>query len=165
MKLILYQATIAITKIDFGPGPFRCQIELGHLDFAVAIAGSDITFAKAGQITGSCSHAWSTHIRTNNQVESEEGTTLKLPLVTACVCETFIRTSNRAQSMRFPPHSNKSVCPKRHTPFRPSSSRRHSSVKYKSNDAGESGGEGELKASSARLRCVWCTSGRSCVAT
>ena len=35
MKLILYQATIAITKIDFGPGPFRCQIELGHLDFAV----------------------------------------------------------------------------------------------------------------------------------
>ena len=36
MKLILYQATIAITKIDFGPGPFRCQIELGHLDFAVA---------------------------------------------------------------------------------------------------------------------------------
>ena len=31
MKLILYQATIAITKIDFGPGPFRCQIELGHL--------------------------------------------------------------------------------------------------------------------------------------
>ena len=35
MKLILYQATIAITEIDFVPGPFRCQIELGHLDFAV----------------------------------------------------------------------------------------------------------------------------------
>ena len=35
MKLILYQATIAITGIDFVPGPFRCQIELGHLDFAV----------------------------------------------------------------------------------------------------------------------------------
>ena len=91
---------------------------------------------------GSCSHAWSTHIRTNNQVESEEGTTIKLPLVTACVCETFIRTSSRAQSMRFPPHSNQSVCPQRHNPFRQSSSRRHSSVKYKSNDAGESGGEG-----------------------
>ena len=35
MKLILYQATIAITEIDFVLGPFRCQIELGHLDFAV----------------------------------------------------------------------------------------------------------------------------------
>ena len=35
MKLILYQATIAITEIDFVPGPFRCQIELGHLDSAV----------------------------------------------------------------------------------------------------------------------------------
>ena len=35
MKLILYQATIAITEIDFVPGPFRFQIELGHLDFAV----------------------------------------------------------------------------------------------------------------------------------
>ena len=35
MKLILYQATIAITEIDFAPGPFRCQIELGHLDSAV----------------------------------------------------------------------------------------------------------------------------------
>ena len=34
MKLILYQATIAITEIDFVPGPFRCQIELGHLDSA-----------------------------------------------------------------------------------------------------------------------------------
>ncbi len=31
MKLILYQATMAITEIDFVPGPFRCQIELGHL--------------------------------------------------------------------------------------------------------------------------------------
>ena len=37
MKLILYQATIAITEIDFVPGPFRCQIELGYLDFAVAL--------------------------------------------------------------------------------------------------------------------------------
>ena len=35
MKLILYQATIAITEIDLVPVPFRCQIELGHLDFAV----------------------------------------------------------------------------------------------------------------------------------
>ena len=35
MNLILYQATIAITEIDFVSGPFRCQIELGHLDFAV----------------------------------------------------------------------------------------------------------------------------------
>ena len=36
MNLILYQATIAITEIDFVLlGPFRCQIELGHLDFAV----------------------------------------------------------------------------------------------------------------------------------
>ena len=37
MKLILYQATIAITEIDFVPGPFRCWIELGHIDFAVDI--------------------------------------------------------------------------------------------------------------------------------
>ena len=36
MKLILYQATMAITEIDFVPGPFRCQIEQQHLDFAVA---------------------------------------------------------------------------------------------------------------------------------
>jgi uncharacterized membrane protein len=36
MKLILYQATITITEIDFVLGPFRCQIDLGHLDFAVA---------------------------------------------------------------------------------------------------------------------------------
>ena len=35
MKLILYQATIAITEIDFEPGPFRCQIEQQHIDFAV----------------------------------------------------------------------------------------------------------------------------------
>jgi hypothetical protein len=35
MKLILYQAPFAITEIDFVTGPFRCQIELGHLDFAV----------------------------------------------------------------------------------------------------------------------------------
>ena len=35
MKLILYQATMAITEIDFVPGPFRCQIEQQHLDFAV----------------------------------------------------------------------------------------------------------------------------------
>ena len=35
MKLILYQATITITEIDFVSGPFRCQIELGYLDFAV----------------------------------------------------------------------------------------------------------------------------------
>ena len=34
MKLILCQATIAITETDFEPGPFRCQIELGQLDFA-----------------------------------------------------------------------------------------------------------------------------------
>ena len=39
MKLILYQATITITEIDFVPGPFRCQIELGHLDFAVERMG------------------------------------------------------------------------------------------------------------------------------
>ena len=37
MKLILYQATIAITEIDFVPGPFRCWIELGHIDFAVVL--------------------------------------------------------------------------------------------------------------------------------
>ena len=36
MKLILYQATFAITEIDFVPGPFRCQIEQQHLDLAVA---------------------------------------------------------------------------------------------------------------------------------
>ena len=35
MKLILYQATFAVTEIDFVPGPFRCQIEQQHLDFAV----------------------------------------------------------------------------------------------------------------------------------
>ena len=35
MNLILYQAAIAITEIDFVPNPFRCQIELGHLDFAI----------------------------------------------------------------------------------------------------------------------------------
>ena len=35
MKLILYQATIAITEIDFVPGPFRCQIEQQHIDFAL----------------------------------------------------------------------------------------------------------------------------------
>ena len=35
MKLILHQATLAITEIDFVPGPFRCQIEQQHLDFAV----------------------------------------------------------------------------------------------------------------------------------
>ena len=35
MKLILYQETLAFTEIDFVPGPFRFQIELGHLDFAV----------------------------------------------------------------------------------------------------------------------------------
>ena len=35
MKLILYQATIAITEIDFEPGPFRCQIEQQHIDFGV----------------------------------------------------------------------------------------------------------------------------------
>ena len=34
MKLILYQATFAITEIDFVPGPFRCQIVQQHLDFA-----------------------------------------------------------------------------------------------------------------------------------
>ena len=26
---------MAITEIDFEPGPFRCWIELGHIDFAV----------------------------------------------------------------------------------------------------------------------------------
>ena len=36
MKLILYRDPFAITEIDFVPGPFRFQIELGHLDFAVA---------------------------------------------------------------------------------------------------------------------------------
>ena len=35
MKLILYQATLAITEIDFVPGPFRFQIEQQHLDFTV----------------------------------------------------------------------------------------------------------------------------------
>ena len=35
MKLILYQDLFAITAIDFVPGPVRCWIELGHLDFAV----------------------------------------------------------------------------------------------------------------------------------
>ena len=35
MKLFLYQAPFAITEIDFVPGPFRFQIQLGHLDFAV----------------------------------------------------------------------------------------------------------------------------------
>jgi len=35
MKLILYQATLATAEIDFVPGPFRCQIEQQHLDFAV----------------------------------------------------------------------------------------------------------------------------------
>ena len=35
MKLILYQATFAITEIDFVPVPFRCQIKQQHLDFAV----------------------------------------------------------------------------------------------------------------------------------
>ena len=34
MKLILYQATLAITEIDFVPGPFRFQLEQQHLDFA-----------------------------------------------------------------------------------------------------------------------------------
>ena len=34
MKLILHQATLAITEIDFEPGPFRFQIEQQHLDFA-----------------------------------------------------------------------------------------------------------------------------------
>ena len=34
MKLILYQATMAITEIDFVPGPFRFWIEQQHLDFA-----------------------------------------------------------------------------------------------------------------------------------
>ena len=37
MKLILYQATFAITEIDFVQGPFRCQIEQQHLDFAVGL--------------------------------------------------------------------------------------------------------------------------------
>ena len=37
MKLILYQATMAITEIDFVPGPFRFQIEQQHLDFAVGV--------------------------------------------------------------------------------------------------------------------------------
>ena len=37
MKLILDQATFAITEIHFVPGPFRCQIEQQHLDFAVAV--------------------------------------------------------------------------------------------------------------------------------
>ena len=36
--MILYQAPFAITEIDFVPGPFRFQIELGHLDFAVTMA-------------------------------------------------------------------------------------------------------------------------------
>ena len=40
MKLILYQATIAITEIDFVPGPFRCQIEQQHIDFAVDLAAN-----------------------------------------------------------------------------------------------------------------------------
>ena len=40
MKLILYQATMAITEIDFVPGPFRCQIEQQHLDFAVAMGSA-----------------------------------------------------------------------------------------------------------------------------
>ena len=36
MKLILHQATLAITEIDFEPGPFRFQIEQQqHFDFAV----------------------------------------------------------------------------------------------------------------------------------
>ena len=38
MKLILYQAPFAITEIDFVPGPFRFQNELGHLDFAVGLS-------------------------------------------------------------------------------------------------------------------------------
>ena len=37
MKLILYQATFALTEIDFVPFPFRCQIELGHLELAVVV--------------------------------------------------------------------------------------------------------------------------------
>ena len=44
MKLILYQATMAITQIDFVPGPFRCQIEQQH--FAVGRPGR-ITACKA----------------------------------------------------------------------------------------------------------------------
>ena len=31
MKLILCRDPFAITEIDFVPGPFCCQIELGHL--------------------------------------------------------------------------------------------------------------------------------------
>ena len=46
MKLILYQATIAITEIDFVPGPFRCQIELGHLYFAVVSEVMNFFFAE-----------------------------------------------------------------------------------------------------------------------
>ena len=41
MKLILYQATMAITEIDFVPGPFRCQIEQQHLDFGAEKAAAD----------------------------------------------------------------------------------------------------------------------------
>ena len=37
MKSILYQAPFAITEIDFVPGPFRCWIELGHIDFAAVL--------------------------------------------------------------------------------------------------------------------------------
>ena len=53
MKLILYQATITITEIDFVPGPFRCQIELGHLDFAV-VGGMKISLHSPGQALAGC---------------------------------------------------------------------------------------------------------------
>ena len=53
MKLILYQATITITEIDFVPGPFRCQIELGHLDFAVVYNYTFFIFSPADKETPS----------------------------------------------------------------------------------------------------------------
>ena len=30
----MYQAPFPVTEIDFVPGPFRCQSELQHFDFA-----------------------------------------------------------------------------------------------------------------------------------
>ena len=57
MKLILHQATLAITEIDFVPGPFRFQIEQQHLDFAVVQRYSRprLTQADAGDSTDSLS--------------------------------------------------------------------------------------------------------------
>ena len=46
MKLILHQATLAITEIDFVPGPFRFQIEQQHLDFAVVVPNHAVCVSK-----------------------------------------------------------------------------------------------------------------------